>query len=51
MDEGGEATDLQAQGLRWVHVDHHCQANDLTPSEQAMRYLQVEQAEGGSAIL
>ena len=42
--------DLKAQELRWVHVDPHCRANELTPSEQAMRFLQVEQAKGESAI-
>jgi hypothetical protein len=50
MDEGVVVADPQAQERRWVHVDPHRRANDLTPSEQAMRFLQVEQVKGESAI-
>jgi hypothetical protein len=50
MDEGVAVADPKAQELRWVYVDPHCRANDLTPSEQAMRFLQVEQARGDSEI-
>jgi hypothetical protein len=42
--------DSRAQELRWVHVDPHCRASDVTTSEQLTSSLRVEQVVGESEI-
>jgi hypothetical protein len=49
-DEEVVVADSRAQELRWVHVDPHCRASDVTTSEQLSSFLRVEQAVGESAL-
>jgi hypothetical protein len=47
-DEVCEATGLLVNELRWVHDDYHRRADDLTPSDRAQHYRQVERAGGAN---